>query len=61
MQFSCVRFTRRAALAVAAVGGVVGCFVAAPSRGQQSVPALGLVAPATASGANTGSAHKCWG
>jgi len=46
-------FTRRAALAVAIAGGAVGCFVAAPSRGHQSVPAPSLVAPATASGADT--------
>ena len=50
MQRSFRRFSRRAALAAAAVGAVTASFVAAPSRGQQNLPAIHFSVPAAVAG-----------
>jgi hypothetical protein len=50
MQRSFQHFSRRAAVAAAGLGAVATGFVAAPLRGQQAVPAVGVTAPAAASG-----------
>ncbi len=41
-------FSRRAALAAAALGAVAASFIAGPSPGQQSQPALSVLVPANA-------------
>ena len=59
MKDSRLRFSRRAALAAALLGGAVALFVALPSRGQQepsnpqAVPSVRVAAPATAVRADT--------